>query len=286
MNREFRDEDIRDLLGGALDAEPPMSIDRATVIKAGKRSLRRRRLAAGAGVAAGVVAVALGATALAGPNALFGGPDLGPAGPGPSISGTAPPTTETTRPATTEILRTAPSLTPVARLPLNPEDANAVRLRAQYEAAFNSAYPLPHWAEPTSGNPKFEVVGGGLRLTTELKDSQGLGEFRIEVAKLAGPGTERPCGTPNPGKADAVSCEPLDYGEVQGGGRLRAVYSTVTSGPFITHVMTLTRPDGIEITATSTNRNANRLGGATRAVPTLTKANLRDVVLRPAYPGW
>ncbi|MCP3799193.1 hypothetical protein NLX83_07985 [Allokutzneria sp. A3M-2-11 16] len=288
MNREFRDGDIRDLLGGALDTEPPMNIDRAAVIKAGKRSLRRRRVAAGVGVAAGVVAVALGATALAGPTALFGGPDLGPADSGPKITGTAPPATETTRPtaATTPMTnRTAPSLAAVARLPLNPEDGQSGRLRAIYEAAFTSVRPLPHWADLIPSNPKFEVVDGRLRLLAELKDSQGIGEFRIEVAKLAGPGTERPCGTQSSGKVDAITCEPLDFGEVPG-GRLRAVYSVVTSGSYIKNVMTLTRPDGIEITASSTNQRIGGAGGHSRSEPTLTKANLRDVVMQPAYAAW
>ncbi|SDN19777.1 hypothetical protein [Allokutzneria albata] len=287
MNREFRDEDIRTLLGGALDAEPPMSIDRGAVIKAGKRSLRRRRLATGLGVTAGVAAIALGATALAGPNALLGGPDLGPADSGPKISGTAPATTVTSRPPVTETTRTAPYTTQVARVPLNPEDPQATRLRGIYESVFTSTRPLPHWADLVPAKPKFDVVDGGLRLIAELKDSLGVGEFRIEVAKLAGPGTERPCGaSASPGKPAAVSCEPQDFGEMPGYGRVRGVYSVVTDGPFVAHVMTLTRPDGVEITATSTNQHVHRINGVTRGVPTLTKANLRDVVMRPEYPAW
>ncbi|WP_086820259.1 hypothetical protein [Allokutzneria sp. NRRL B-24872] len=288
MNREFRDEDIRDLLGGALGSEPPMTIDRASVIQAGKRSLRRRRLVAGAGVAAGVVAVALGATALAGPSALFGGPDLGPAGPGPaSTSTTGPATPETTRPPySTTTVRTSPSTdAPAPRIALSPRDPKSAGLVAQYNSAYSAASPLPHWAEPLPRAPKFELVDGGMRLAAELKDSQGLGEFRIEVFKSASPSVSQPCRSAST-PAVVLSCEPVDMGELADGRRVNGFFSAIKTGAEITHTLSMWRPDGLEIVATSTNARLGVPGGVNRAGPTLSKANLRQIVLTPGFVPW
>ncbi|GAA4002765.1 hypothetical protein GCM10022247_24520 [Allokutzneria multivorans] len=287
MNREFRDEDIRDLLGTVVGSEPPMNIDRASVIQAGKRSLRRRRLAAGAGVAAGVVAVALGATALAGPSALFGGPDLGPAGPGPTMtSTTGPASPETTRPPySTTTTRTSPSTdAPAARIALPANDPKTASVLSQYNAAYSAANPLPHWAEPLPRNPRFEAADGGLRLEAELKDSQGLGAFRIEVFKTVSPSVGQPCRSASTA-AVVLTCEPVDLGEMPDRRRVNGFFSAIKTAAEITHTMTMWRPDGIEIVATSTNTRLG-IGGVSRAGPTLSKASLRQVVLTPGFVPW
>ena len=59
-------EDIKHWLGSAVDAEPPLTIDRGAVFGEGKRLVRRRRTLAAGGVAAGVVVLAAGVAAVTG----------------------------------------------------------------------------------------------------------------------------------------------------------------------------------------------------------------------------
>ncbi|SDI62996.1 hypothetical protein SAMN05192558_106205 [Actinokineospora alba] len=81
-------DDVRDLLGRALDGEPPLGIDRDKVFAEGRARLRRRRSIAISGVATAVVAAALGTTALAG--GLLSQP-AGDVSPAASPSGPVPP---------------------------------------------------------------------------------------------------------------------------------------------------------------------------------------------------
>lgn len=87
-------DDVKALLGRALDGEPPLGIDRDQVFAEGRARLRRRRSIAISGVAAAVVAAALGTTALTG--GLLSQPtgDVGPAASAsrPAVS-LNPPTT-------------------------------------------------------------------------------------------------------------------------------------------------------------------------------------------------
>ncbi|MGW5051047.1 hypothetical protein [Actinokineospora sp. NPDC004072] len=95
MNDE---QEVRRLLEAAVRDEPPLRLDRAAVISAGRRRLRIRRTAAVGGAATAVAAVVIGMTALSGTQ--FGMPEpVLPAGPGPhSAPGpTAPPGPQSTR---------------------------------------------------------------------------------------------------------------------------------------------------------------------------------------------
>ena len=83
-------DDIKHWLGSAVDAEPPLTIDRGAVFDEGKRLVRRRRTLAAGGVAAGVVALAAGVAALVG--LVHGEPAKMPPAQPPSItSDMAPP---------------------------------------------------------------------------------------------------------------------------------------------------------------------------------------------------
>lgn len=62
------DSDIKELLGRALEDEPPMRIDRGEVFRQGRKRLRRRKLLEAGGVVAGVVVIAVGAITLTGPR--------------------------------------------------------------------------------------------------------------------------------------------------------------------------------------------------------------------------
>jgi hypothetical protein len=85
-------EDIKHWLGSAVDAEPPLTIDRGAVFGEGKRLVRRRRTLAAGGVAAGVVVLAAGVAGLTG-WLHDGSPDsnLPPAQPPSITSDVAPP---------------------------------------------------------------------------------------------------------------------------------------------------------------------------------------------------
>lgn len=61
------DEDVKALLGRALAGEPPLTLDRDEVFRAGRRRLRNRRLFSSGGVVTGVVAAAVGAVLLTSP---------------------------------------------------------------------------------------------------------------------------------------------------------------------------------------------------------------------------
>lgn len=60
------DSDIKELLGRALEDEPPMRIDRGEVFQQGRKRLRRRRILEAGSVVAGVVVVAVGAVIFTG----------------------------------------------------------------------------------------------------------------------------------------------------------------------------------------------------------------------------
>lgn len=91
---EYDPTAVRELLDGALpDQSPPTALDRTALVAAGRRSLRRRRLAATGGAVAGVAVLAAGVTAAAA-TLLPGspaGPGIQPGGPGTSASASAPP---------------------------------------------------------------------------------------------------------------------------------------------------------------------------------------------------
>ncbi|MFB9905018.1 hypothetical protein [Allokutzneria oryzae] len=280
MSREIRDDDdIRELLGGVLQMEPPMTIDRAAVLSAGKRALRRRRLAAATGVAAGVVAVALGATAIAGPSALFGGPDLGPAVPAPprpSVSEVAPTMrTSPVPPATTRLAPpTAVTSVPMTKGELNAADPVAQQIAVSFSTIFTSLHPLPSWAELSPRGARFQVTQGGLKLVADLKDSQGVGSFRFDVVKNA-PAVS--CAG-----ATASTCETLELDPTLD-RRVTGVYTVTSSGPVVTNTLFVNRYDGFQLVLSSTNRGST---GEMRPTPTLTKANLISAALVPAYPYW
>ncbi len=59
-------DDIKDLLGRAIGAEPPLRLDRDEVLRAGRKRLRRRRALEAGGVVAAVVVAAVGASMLTG----------------------------------------------------------------------------------------------------------------------------------------------------------------------------------------------------------------------------
>ena len=82
MSTDTFEDELRSLLHDTVDAEGPayVDVDPDVVVTAGRRAVRRRRMAAGAGIAAAVLA--LGVT-----GAVVGGvgrdraADPGPAGP-------------------------------------------------------------------------------------------------------------------------------------------------------------------------------------------------------------
>jgi hypothetical protein len=62
-------QEIRDMVGSALHDEPPLGIDRARVVRSGRRRLRARRAGLAGGAALGVVAAVLAAVTVAGGQA-------------------------------------------------------------------------------------------------------------------------------------------------------------------------------------------------------------------------
>lgn len=83
-------DDVKALLGRALDPEPPLVLDRERVLAEGRRGLRARRTAAIGGAAAAVAVVVIGATALSGGVSSLPDQRVQPAGPGSSAAASAP----------------------------------------------------------------------------------------------------------------------------------------------------------------------------------------------------
>ncbi|HEX4224994.1 MAG TPA: hypothetical protein VHZ97_21680 [Pseudonocardiaceae bacterium] len=176
-------DDVRDLLGAALQGEPPSAVDPARLMRMGKRRLRLQR----AGAALGVMVVAGGIALGAGLIHQAG------KGPGPGQISTAG-TPQTSGPPLTLSPAQSPPTSPGPfsapdTAPTLPEGQNTLVAQNQ---ALSAAFPLPKGM--VAANGKFALTatrpasGGysGAQLNTRLTDHLGSGRFSLNVVVTGG----------------------------------------------------------------------------------------------------
>jgi hypothetical protein len=173
---EQRDEDVKWVLGRAFGAEPPLGLDRAEILRAGRRKVRNRRIVASGGVAASVIAVVVGAAVLPGLLTDDGpGEDVavGTSTSAPSVSGT-PPTTGQSAPV-------GPSL-PLTTVTMAPNEVHAEVLTATVAGAVVlSQFRLTTASDGSTLPLAFVHHRAGYRAAADLADGDGAGYLQIEV---------------------------------------------------------------------------------------------------------
>jgi hypothetical protein len=148
--------DIKQVLATAFNAEPPVRIDRAKLIKNGRRRLLRRRMTTTGGMVLAAAAVVVSTTVFAGagqpeqvqPGAPVSTPFTPPTPPMPSTSSSPPPPTTSTSPPSPLSVAVAQQLTEVLvesrivpaglALRATPESDGALQFRPErdhYEAS-------------------------------------------------------------------------------------------------------------------------------------------------------
>lgn len=244
--------EIRELLGRAIGPEPPLALDRAEVIRRGRRAVRARRIATSGGVAASVIAVVVGAallTDLAGDTGRQAGPARagGPTGATVATS-TGPPSTQ-----------------------LDPEQHRA------HAAALSSALADVNVLPVDGVSPvAFTYAHGTYLAGTDLVDGRGGGSLRIEI-RQAGAATE-PVHCENSTRQVRVECRIASDGDYP-----TSVTTRMSDTGLIEYVVRAVRPDGTDIMITASNLAANNPAGAavTRYKPVVGHAVLERLAKSP-----
>lgn len=288
--------EIRDILGKALpEKPPPISIDRDSVISAGRRARTRRNWAVSASAAAGVLVVAAG---VAGGLSWAAGTrtglpsEVGAQSPTSSNLAASPTPTTAPTPSSSPSLTATPSIppgTPGAYRSDNARDMNVPLTQALRNAVAEVAPTLAlevaknAWAGQDL-NP-FEVVGSqaGYKVFAELRDSEGVGYFFAYLSKedaaaareqvLAG------CGESTPGMACSTESFPTGEAVLIRQGKPNGLRKTV-------YMVTVAKPNGTLIDAMVENYSHNdqpRAGNPNpqRPTPPLTVEQLTTILLKP-----
>jgi len=249
--------DIKELLGRALEDEPPMRIDRGEVFQQGHKRLRRRRIFEAGSVVAGVVAIAVGAITLTGPrdDDRHGVPAADQPQPAPTMQvppeASPPPAVEATPMATTD--QHARDMT-VALTEFLPEEM--------------ALEPMPDGVD--SG---FRATDGVYTLAADVVSRDGEGSLHIAVA---------------PAKADdQTDCMMFmeDYQDCQMIGTGSDVVAVATE-QFGTgeqrYVAFVDRPDGTTVNAVITNLSERQRAAGERPaimVPVLSQQEFAQLAL-------
>jgi len=156
------DSDIKELLGRALEDEPPMRIDRGEVFRQGRKRLRRRRMLEAGGVVAGVMVIAVGAITLTGPRH----DDL------PAADQPEPAPTLLVTPETTALPSVAPPPVPTEQQALD------------MTVALTEFLPEEMALEPMPGSDDagFRATDGVYQLAADVVGPEAEGSLHIAVA--------------------------------------------------------------------------------------------------------
>ncbi|GAB3433280.1 hypothetical protein [Actinophytocola sediminis] len=177
-NDDLNDADVRRWLDGALAGEPPLSLDRAGIVRDGKRGLRNRRLFQTGGAVAGVVAVVLGTVLVS--SLVTENPTIPPAAGEPPTGPVRTPTPSA--PDSTKTTVSPPSSTSA--------DESADRTVARLAAVLSEPGVLPTGADlqpllGASGPEFYEVETGVYQLEADLYTSDGSGQLWLTVERGA-----------------------------------------------------------------------------------------------------
>lgn len=233
--------EVRRWLDLAVDGEPPLGIDRDTVLRAGRRQVRRRRLFASAGVAAAVVAViggvVAGQTLLSGPGP--GIEQLTAAAPVSTVGSTAPVGPEL--PVTSAPV-TAPTSAPVTtsgKLVQAFTYERAVHLSEVF--ASSGLLPVDVKAVPADADAAplaFRIQPDGYLAEATLIGARGEGSLAIRLSTI---GVPRACAEPDCG-----------YSLIRG----MTVASRIdkSGSGLVVRTAWVRRADGSEVSVVSSNR--------------------------------
>lgn len=221
--------DIKELLGRALEDEPPMRIDRGEVFRQGRKRLRRRRILEAGSVVAGVVAIAVGAVVFTGLNDGRGKGSVA-AGDQPEPAPTLLVTPEVSEPP------------PVETTALATTDQHALDMTV----ALTEFLPEELALEPMPGSVDsgFLATDGVYQLAADVLGPDGEGSLHIAVA---------------PAKADdQTDCVMFveDYQECELIGTETdpvAVATEQFDNGELRYVAYVSRPDGTTVNAVITN---------------------------------
>ncbi|SES26690.1 hypothetical protein [Actinokineospora terrae] len=236
-------DEVRDLLGRAFGAEPPLGFDRDGVVADGRRRLRRRRAAATGGVAAAVAVAVFGAAVLSSGALGLSGPSVLPASPSGPVST-----------ATPEPLPTSPVLLPGAPTETPRTTVTTKTLERSYYALRDSALPWPAGVRPvaiTAGRQWYEFDGGELKVTLETPKGDRL--LQISVYFTAALTHMMDCVNPSTGK-------PLPHCTTTavGGAKVRTSRDFPDNGPTVVQVVA-DRSDSVTVEVTETAGTHGRL---------------------------
>jgi hypothetical protein len=168
--------DIKDLLGKAIGDEPPLSIDRDEVFRAGRQRVRRRRALAAGGVVAAVVVAAVGAATLT--NLITPTPEPVPPAMGDSQHAPPGPDLPLSSTSVPSVGGPAPTAERAGQLTVELHDyIGRVSVRA-----------WPGHPDP----PAFRVEGDGYLYESDLTGDRGEGVLQVSVG-YAKPGTSASC---------------------------------------------------------------------------------------------
>lgn len=254
------DSDIKGLLGRALEDEPPIRIDRAEVLRQGRKRLRRRKLLEAGSVVAGVVAIAVGAITLAGPRHDERGGI--PAASGDQPEQASPTLLVTPVPAEPSLEDSAPPAT---------SDQHAMDMTV----ALTEFLPAEMALEPMPGgvDPGFLATDGVYQLAADVVSPEGEGSLHIAVA---------------PAKTDdQTDCVMFaeDYQEcelISSGMDVVAVATEQFDNGEQRYVAYVSRPDGTTVNAVITNLSERQrvIGGPPLTeTPMLSQQSFAELTL-------
>ncbi|TQM82211.1 hypothetical protein FHX81_4609 [Saccharothrix saharensis] len=266
--------DIKQTLSTAFDDEPPLRIDKAAILRSGRRKATFRRGYTGAAVLATVAAVAVPALLWSGAGGGSGGERLDVAGQasttGPTLTTTsAPAATTTSVPETGFTTKPGSSGVPGSALlpppprPVTPERAG--ELGALIAAA--EAFPAVVQAKPVPQDPMdpwtFRISNSNAYLSlTDVTTATGRGSVLLHLY----PGDAR-CEATDP------TCQERQYD-----GRSVSVSVSEHNGITLLTVRTAT-PDGAVMSAQTSNSSDKATSNGTP--PPLTWEQLAKIVTVP-----
>ncbi|MEV8441564.1 hypothetical protein AB0425_29635 [Actinosynnema sp. NPDC051121] len=265
--------DIKQSLATAFEDEPPLGIDKAAIVRAGRRKAVRRRGYAGAAVLATVAAVAVPALLWSGAGGGSGGARL-PMGGEPS-STTAPPADTGT--STPETRSSGNSGSSVVSVPIPPPPKPATAQRAvELTAVIAASGAIPAearsaavpWSaiDPTLMEPWtfYAADTTGYVSTTDVTTPAGRGSVVLHMH------TFRESTRCDPGESD---CEVRQYA-----GRAVTVSSRAYDG-IVEVVVSTATPDGAVVSAEASNTSDHVTPNG--AAPPLTWEQLAKIVTVP-----
>jgi hypothetical protein len=274
MDGDPHGDDMRRWLDSALSGEPPLSIDRAEILRQGRRKLRNRKLFQAGGAMAGAVVVVVGAVLVGG--LVTKNTTVPPAA---EQTRSTPltqdsPTSRTTSPTPSSTLLTASPSTTV-KLPRPDTDEAASRLTSVVTQT--GVLPSGFVLEPVTGarSPSFSRTrASAYEMRADLYTSDGSGLLWLTV--------ERDYNRPSCEDilASAVRCEVREEYDIP-----MAIGTEQLSGGEVRMVVRAARPEGCLVTVTASNLTSVELKASQPAKPSSPPLTESTMIKLAALPN-